>query len=427
MQVLALLLNGKNSFAQLKAHTRLSKTALANHLNQLIERQLVQRKGRGKYQLTDDGRELLIAAAKVFEESTIREEERQVRMRHAYTEGIRERKGMSKRIISKPAEYQTCWISYTGAVAGALQALGADCDAVDVGGRTGYAFLINVSDNSTCPSGPTAFWLDIWNEIVKATEDLGWTIEEFDDESVDVAEKPSPEEYARSEKLFEKVKLEIDEKDRPVVMWGLVIPEYGIVNGYEGNTYLTSTYRSLGNLSEDPVPFFSLRAPGHLHALFFREQVKQKQVDINRRALARAIRFTKGNVPTHKQYVAGPAALDTWATLLETLPLEKQNYHGNSYVGACVWEGRAMAAEFIERLAKQAPKRAMKHLLAAAECYTEGKKHMKKFMELFPFNFEGEMPLEKRKRGAAILRKVKPIEEAAIKHMQKALDAWKSS
>lgn len=428
IQVLAILLKGEHSFAQLKTHTKLSKTALANQLNLLIERKLVQRRGRGTYKLTVDGRELLIAAAKVFELSTLREEERRVRLRRAYTEGIREAKRMSKRIIGKPAEYQSCWISYTGAIAGSVQALGVDCDVVDVGGRSGYAFLINVSKKDTCPSGPTALPNETWNEIVKATEDLGLTIEQYADESVDSVEmeKPSPEEYARSEKLFEKVKREIDEQDHPVVLWGLAIPEYGIVNGYEGNTYLTSTYRRLINQPEDPIPFFALRAPGCLHALFFREQVEQKQVTIDRKALARAIRFAKGAVPTHNQYVAGPAALEAWATVLETLPSEKQNYHGNSYVGACVWEGRAMATEFIERLTKQCPKRVGKHLLAASECYKEGKKHMKEFKELFPFSFEGDMPLEKRKKGAAILRKVKPFEEAAIEHMQKALDTWKS-
>jgi DNA-binding transcriptional ArsR family regulator len=429
IKMLALLLKGKHSFSQLKSHTSLSKTALANHLTQLIELQLIQRIGRGTYQLTNDGKDLLIAAARTFEASALREEERRLRLHKAYTEGIRERKRMSKKIISKPAEYQVCWLSYTGAMAGSLQALGVDCDVVDVGGRSGYAFLINVSKKDTCPSGPTAFPNETWNELVKATEDLGWTIEQYEDESVGSGEteKLSPEEYARREKLFEKVKLEIDEQNRPVVLWGLAIPEYGIVNGYERNTYLTSTYRRLSNQPEDPIPFFALQAPGCLHALFFREQVKRKQEAINRNTLERAIRFARGNVPTYNQYVAGPAALEAWAAVLETLPSKEQSYHGNSYVGACVWEGRALAAEFIERLAKQCPKRVSKHLITSSKYYHEGKECMKEFMEIFPFSFEGDMPLEKRKKGARILRKVKPLEEAAIENMQKALDSWKTS
>ncbi len=99
---------------------------------------------------------------------------------------------------------------------------------------------------------------------------------------------------------------------------------------------------------------------------------------------------------------------------------------GNSYVGACVCEGRSMAAEFLRRLSKKHPGKQSKYLQEAAECYEKGAKLMKEFTRIFPFKQQGEMKLEDRKKGAKILRKVKPFEEEAIKNMKKALEDWET-
>ncbi len=126
-------------------------------------------------------------------------------------------------------------------------------------------------------------------------------------------------------------------------------------------------------------------------------------------------------MPIRDKYVGGPAALDEWANVLENLPEEKQNYMGNSYVGACVGEGRFICAEFLKRLSKKYPGKQSKHLHEAAECYEKGAELMKEFTRIFPFEFQGEMKLEDRKKGAKILRRVKPFEEEAPQYMKKAL------
>lgn len=136
-------------------------------------------------------------------------------------------------------------------------------------------------------------------------------------------------------------------------------------------------------------------------------------------ALERAIRFATAEVPILDNYVAGPETLDKWVNVLESLPEEKQNYHGNSYVGACVAEGRAISSEFLKRLADKLEGEQAKHLLKAADCYEKGIKLMEEFTRIFPFRFQGEMKLKDRKKGAEILRKVKPLEETAIRHMKK--------
>jgi len=422
IQILVLLLRKEREFSKLMQHTELSKTALANHLKLLMKRGLVKRVARGEYDLTADGKELLNAAATMYKDSTRREEERRELLFRSYTKGLIEGKKLNKKVISKKVEYLPCWLSYTGAIAGSLRALGVDCDTVDVGGYSGYAFLINVSKGITCPSGPTAVTNEIWKQMLKGTESLGWTIESYEYPHSYPAEEgnPTSQEIKMAKKLFEKIKREIDERDRPVVLWGLVAPEYGIVKGYEGNFYLTSTFRTLNNQPEEPINFYDLKAPGCIDALFFRDKVEQDAATDDREALDRAINFAAATVPIRNNYVGGPVALDEWANVLENLPEEKQNYMGNSYVGACVCEGRSMCAEFLNRLSKKHAGKQSKHLHEAAECYKKGCKLMEEFTQIFPFKFRGEMKLEDRKKGAQILRKVRSFEEEAVKHMKKA-------
>lgn len=424
IQILALLLREEHEFSKLMQHTELSKTALANHLKLLMKKGLVQRIARGEYTLTVDGKELLNAAATMYKDSTRREEERRELLLRSYTKGLIEGKKLNKKIISKNTEYQPCWLSYTGAIAGSLRALGVDCDTVDVGGYSGYAFLINVSKGVTCPSGPTAVTIEVWKQMIKGTESLGWAIESYEYPHSYPAKEgnPTAQEIEMAKKLFEKIKKEIDERDRPVVLWGLFAPEYGIVKGYEGNSYLTSTFRTLNNQLEEPINFYDLKAPGCIDALFFRDKVDVDTATADRKALERAINFAAATVPIRNNYVGGPAALDEWANVLENLPEEKQNYMGNSYVGACICEGRFMCAEFLNRLSKKYTGKQSKHLLEAAECYKKSGKLMEEFTQIFPFKFQGEMKPDYRKKGAEILRKVKSFEEQAIKHMKKALE-----
>jgi len=426
IQIMALLLQGEHEFSNLMQQTKLSKTALANHLNQLVDKELIEKIGRGKYNLTADGKELLRAAAAMYEGSVQRQKTERQLLSRRYTEGLNVVKTLERKVVSKKVEYQPCWISYFGAVAGCLRALGTDCDTVDVGGHSGYAFLINVAKNVTCPSGPTAFPEKTWNQIRKATEELGWTIGTlaYEGSYPEKEGSPTPKEIEKVRKIFDKIKQEIDEKDRPVVLWGLVVPEYGIVKGYEGDSYIVSTFRSLSGQPEDPILFHDLKAPGCLDALFFCDKVKRRDETADKGALRRAINFASAEVPILGNYVAGPAALDEWANVLETLPEEKQNYHGNSYVGACYCESRETCAQFLKRLAKKYSGKQSKHLLKAAECYEKSWKLMKELTQLFPFKFQGDIPFADRKKGAELLRKVKPNEEEAIQHMKNALEEW---
>jgi hypothetical protein len=175
---------------------------------------------------------------------------------------------------------------------------------------------------------------------------------------------------------------------------------------------------------EEPIPYDALEAPGGLEAIFFRNKVEVNAEAADRLALERAIKFADAAVPIQKRYVGGPAALDEWADVLEHAPEDRQNYHGNSYVGACVSEGREICAEFLKKLAERNTGEQAKYLLEASRCYERGAALMKEFTKVFPFKFKGEMKPEDRRRAAETLRKVKPCEEEAVKHMKGALEEW---
>ena len=84
-----------------------------------------------------------------------------------------------------------------------------------------------------------------------------------------------------------------------------------------------------------------------------------------------------------------------------------------------------MAAEFLMRLSRKYTGRQSEHLERAAGCYSKGAELLGDFCSIFPFKFRGDMPLDDRRKGAEILRKVRPLEEEAITHMKKALEAWR--
>ena len=60
-------------------------------------------------------------------------------------------------------------------------------------------------------------------------------------------------------------------------------------------------------------------------------------------------------------------------------------------------------------------------LQQASNLYDSASKEMNEFINVFPFSFEGELPLEKRKKGIKILSIVHEIMETALEHFENAM------
>lgn len=71
--VLISLLAGEKTFNELKEETELKKTALANHLNQLLEAALISRPEYNKYLITSDGELFIRTLESSYRKSKIRE------------------------------------------------------------------------------------------------------------------------------------------------------------------------------------------------------------------------------------------------------------------------------------------------------------------------------------------------------------------
>lgn len=423
VKILAVAMRGDGEVSEMAAATGLSRTALANHISQLIRTGLIRRRERGKYELTPDGRELLSASLLAYRRSKRRIEQEKEMIRRSYGLAFGEAHPSSRRTISADVQYESCWLSLLGAVSGSLKALGVKTDVTDVGGFTGYTFLINVSRGETCPSGPTALHVSVFTEILRGIECLGWRVQnrEYPHSYPGGSGHLSLEDLKVARDVFERVKREIDRNDRPVVLYGLAAPEYGIVRGYSGDSYIVSTFRSLldPGVEEEPVPYHKLNAPGCIDEIYFAERVKIRPSKARKEALSRALRFAEGRVETLSNYVSGPSALEEWASVLEELPQASQNYMGNSYVGACVHEGRGVSSAFLRRMSKHFSSPESAHLLKASNSYRRGAKPLSEFTKLFPFGFEGKMPASKRRRGADLLREAQSHEEKAIQHLSK--------
>lgn len=422
IQILGAGMREEASLAELMVATGLSKTALLNHLSQLIGVGLLQRVDRGTYRTTVDGRGLLSAASGAYRGSVRRTIEQKDMLRRTYASSLGGAAELDEHELKK-VEYPPCWLSYLGAMAGCLRYLGVKCGTVEVGGTSGYSFLINVSEGETCPSGPTALHMSTFRKMVRGTEDLGWKLDVYTYPHTYPAKegRPNAREIELARAIFERVKKEIDDRQRPAVLWGLGAPEYGIVSGYQGDSYIVRTF--MGSVTpgkqEDLIRYHDLKAVGCIDAFFFSRKLRVSPKKVREAALARALAFAEGDVQVQSHYVAGPPALDEWADVLQSVDDAGQNYMGNSYVGACVREGREISSQFLKRVAKKLPSQQARHLLLASESYRRGSRLMLSFTKTFPFRSKGGMPFLKRKKGAQLLRKTRVEEESAIKHMKR--------
>ena len=418
LQILIYSLQQPKSFKELLDMTNLQKTALNIHLNQLINQKLLEKEERGIYRTTFLGEELIRVSALVLKDAHLRKiiDEGRVNIEGYHKEGVMN----MKKLISDQILYQNAELSFIGSVTGVMKYYGIDVSLDDVAGYSGYSFLLNMAEVFTCPSGPTAHPDIIWEELHKGIECLGITIGHwFENESFPETEYAvSSRDQERSKIVFEKVKSFIDISGRPVILWGIPVPEYGIVKGYEENTYLVSTFRYLVNKPDTPIRYDALQAPGCLEILTLEPNNKNPHELNVKEALERAYKFASGDYKARKGYKVGINALDTWITHLQQDNPKYYPYHGNSYLGVCTEEAFSYSKNF---LAKIGSKLSNDHVIEAGKYYGNASTKMANFVKIFPFGFEGNMDREKRKHGILILTDVRKDIAKAVEHLQSAV------
>ena len=349
---------------------------------------------------------------------------------------------MTKYEVETKAVFVASWITYLSTATGILKAIGKEVDLVDVAGYTGNAFHLNTAKRETCPSAPT---VAPFNVFAEGMESFGWKVEQtWEGPGYNPNDEKQKE---RAENHFAAMKSILTKTGRPVGLWGIPnVPEFGIVNGFDDDKYIVSTFRSLPGmpLDDDPISYQNLHAPGGLFKLAFTEPIEVTEETLrDKQAVERGVLIARG-AESIEGYVSGPESFDEWALTLEMgiVPDSEEesrelkgntqlSYHGNSYVAACTQEGLDLSAAFLARLAERYQGESFsKDLSKAAENYKKAASVIQEYTGLFPFSHDknwnpDEFPDEKREKGAELLRRVKPLVETAIAQMEVAIRKWK--
>ncbi|MHA2060594.1 MAG: GyrI-like domain-containing protein, partial [Candidatus Ranarchaeia archaeon] len=106
LKLLGAMFQSSKGFDELKTLTGLGKTALAHHLNKLVENRIIRRIDRGRYSLSDEGRDMLEAIGTVYANSERKRKadatKRATHLEQIYTREPQPKKTPQVRVITLP-------------------------------------------------------------------------------------------------------------------------------------------------------------------------------------------------------------------------------------------------------------------------------------------------------------------------------------
>ncbi len=427
-RILIYLLDGPHTFQYLQNTLGIARTATANHLHQLLENDLLRKRTRGEYEITLKGQTFLQLLLDFYNTTKIREINDTQNLQNHYQKAFSASNSTSPNdwAVSTPAKFDFAWISFVAAFSGVLHSLGAPWDQVDIGGFSGYYFLISTASQRLCASAPTVFRPYVWKSMIRSLESLGYTIEGYyDGISYPSGEPLTTDDRLRALHLKNWVVEGLKHTRCPVIIWGLPIPEFGIINGVKSDYYECSTYRPKIGAPDDPVHYEHLQAPGGLWGYRIQPNPQKIPVQYSQeqdvRAIQQGVKFLS-KVKGVEGYTLGIDVYPVWARNLESTPQSENAYHGNSYMAACAYEQKRHLALFLDRMGKRYPNTPFgDHLLQAAKEYAQIAEFLKMFTQLFPFSLKGHFTNVMQQKGAAILRSIPPFEYAALSALQQSL------
>jgi hypothetical protein len=310
--------------------------------------------------------------------------------------------------VPMPVEYQPTWISWVAATTACLKALGVSCDAVDVAGHAGYAFLLNICEG-VGPCGPTNFDM---GSLLCGVRSLGRSTLMFKG-----GQAAAVQEELRA--AHDIVAREIA-AGRPCVLYGLgAFAEFGVAVGLQDGAYLAAG-------QSDPVSPESLASsPGAAFLLAFPSALRVDPVVADRQAIVHALDMlrsgTTKNPVSLVRMSTGQAGYDEWIAALDSGTIGP---HGG--YNAQIWaEAKRYARDFVGRLAArnqsiQGP------LRQAAAAYVEVAAAMEQVADLFPDPPHGKEAEDAgiRAKAAAALRAAKAAEAKATKALSEAAAQW---
>jgi len=427
--ILTHLLDGQKKFSFLEEKTALKKTALAHHLNVLLNNGLINKIDRGEYEITQDARDILKSIMKTYSSSSIRTIEiaKSLQKRFFLDYGLEENITSKVTLVSSDPEFIPHNLTLLGAISGIMKALGSKITIDELAGLTGLCFLTIIDQNRlwvTAPSGHT-----LTKSILEIISNSGWVFQRYTDIGTfpsDPTKPLSAKDEERAQKLLKLTKREID-KDRPVVLWGIPVPEWGIVKGYKDENYIVSTFRRIEDRFENQIPYNKINADGALGALFLIDVSKEKINDVDyKESIRRAVSISKVNRYGREGHITGLRAFDKWIYLLENEIDQGTKYFGNAYLIQTFLASKKSVVIYLKKLSntyrnqsqQAALDKAVKEYLEVVEIY-------EKLQELFPLIYGGVFTKESVSKGVNLIKSLKNHEEEGVKYLEQSLDEWK--
>ncbi len=441
LEILSFLLEEPTEFSTLLSKTQISKTALVNYLNSLLEQGIVSRKERGLYSITDYGKDMLKTSINMYHLS----EARKIRMMKQISEEYAGFYSHNDQLFTEQNEYilplnplyQSSWNTFISSITGVMQSLGINCDSIDIGGYSGYNFIVNVSTNGICSSGDRVLSNGIWDKIIEGIEIFGMKLNCWkESESFSIDYISPNKNLDRARRIYKQVLHVLKTYNTPIVLLGIPSTGYGIISGYQGDYYNVSTFRAKSDYSEPPIRYNELYWSGEYEFYYFNGKTKLFNKDLaDIDTIKRILKMAKGvNNPNNdgviidnKEYTSGPDAFEVWATQLESTKIDRTVIFSNSYLGEVYRGAKRGAMIFLERLAFKYQQFSQSlYLKRAALEYAEIFNYFSEFLELFPYYHRSasDYTPENRKMGATILRNLKKKEEKAIAFLEKIIEKW---
>ncbi|MHA1674800.1 MAG: winged helix-turn-helix domain-containing protein [Promethearchaeota archaeon] len=432
---LLMLLNTEaaQTFNNLKNFSAISKTALVNHLIILEKEGLIDHLSRGLYKITRKGKNFLDMNVNLYEKSINSDYFQTNTQLYPYEGLFQAPEYMQEKIsVENPAQYPGAMNSFVASITGILNSLDKNYALSFINGFSGMSFLNNFTKDTI--DGSSHFKYCDWDQILEATSRLGYQLHGYYDEHAfpTYYGTISLQDIDRAKILFETVKQEIKCYQKPVALFGILLPEYGIVNGCFQDYYMVHAYQKDMGYNGFPCQFYSLKTTNYMHAVFVREKSPPLTDKDYKIALERAISFASQGANEQQQQrqdiqVTGPQIFEEWAELLESneIILKSLNPQANAFLAKYYAENKRHCAEFLQVLSeKYANKTFSFGIQKAMVKYQEIAEKMEEFAAFFPFNLGEPSPFFGREKGAALLREIKSLEEKAIRFMQDSISMW---
>jgi DNA-binding transcriptional ArsR family regulator len=409
LEILALLIDRKQTFVDLLRSTEISRTALANHLSQLTAHGLVERLERGQYQITVDGQEMLHTVVQSYLGSQIRVSNERRRLMERYT---KKGKGVSRMKKLENLKFVPHEVSHLGCLDGCLQYLGMDVSTPWLYGATGHAFVINIAAKDVCPSGPTAWRTRMLFDLAP---NIGYKIDGF------WSQKEAQDFDKKKKETWDFVRREID-ANHPCYGWQIGdIADFYIIYGYDDIGYYYKGYHQ--EEGAGPKPWNEI-GEMFLEVNSVKRVEPSDEITTMKQALEKILEHSKGKYIASPTYKAGIEGFDVWINALES---GSAAMFGNAY-NAVVWaECRKYGIDFLQEAEERLKGRAKSLFEEAKGHYEIVAQKLARVSELYPFSPELKMdPIKtdaKSREAVETLKVARDAEAAGLKALEKILNA----